>query len=82
MFLSGNFFFFATCQYCVSNLCVTQEKMATEERGEEEEERSARLVHANQCHQCDSSFKKPSDLSRHLRYLCNAVAMFLLLRSS
>jgi hypothetical protein len=45
-----------------------QEKMATEEcESEEVEGGNARLLHANQCDQCDSSFKKPSDLARHLR---------------
>jgi hypothetical protein len=43
-----------------------QEKLASEDSVEAG---SARLLHANQCDQCDSSFKKPSDLARHLRYL-------------
>jgi hypothetical protein len=49
-------------------MLTVQEKLATEESEREEPQGgNARLLHANQCDQCDSSFKKPSDLARHLR---------------
>ena len=49
-------------------LSSAMEKVKTESsEGKDDGDSLRKEVHINQCDQCDASFRKPSDLIRHIR---------------